>query len=732
MKKTILLLKLCFLGAFLPLTASAQVLPEKEKTILALNWERFMDKQNMVWHTLPTDRKDAPFMGNGKLGLMIYQDPEANALLFSTGHAEATNHQKDAGILGGELLPTGSFVLTPAGKIQKGTMTLDLWNAEATTEIWTDRGKITVLSFVHADEQVIINRITTEGDEPQPEWSWKPSAQEASESQRRSYKRRFVRSKTYPEGGISTFKSPSGGETAALWYLSRQKEAHTLYITINHAYPDTLATELGKSEFRMVLRKGFQRVRHAHRNWWHDFYSASFVTLPDGVVENFYWAQMYKMGSSMREEGLGILHGEPYAVYKRWPNRMWNFNVHSIYMPINGSNHNELAQPLENAFYSPLDQDSDTASSWKRVLARFARRNGKSAPAPVRERDKAIENGQLVWACQNLWAIYRHKMDDDLLRHKLYPLLSEATDRYIGQLHEEKDGYYHLTALYNRGQDTVTDNNFDLAMLRWGCQTMLSMSRRLQIEDPRIPEWQRILKKLAPLSLRDSVLAADRRHPELPLHLLSIYPLYTLNAEIEENRPLIHRSITEWVQQYGDKAGFPYVTASSLYAAERNGTEALKQLHRMIRKQVQANSMTQPDDYTPGLAGAQAVINMLVQSWNGTLRIFPAIDPEWKEVAFYHLRTEGAFLVSARRSNGKTDFVEVTNTAGELCTIELDFDHPAFETSRRIRITRIGDRTYNIPIRKGESVRIYPQEKAPDFEIHPVENGTGQYFGKKL
>lgn len=266
MKRIKHILGLCLLGLVLPMTGQAQVFPEKEKTTLALNWEGFMKGQNMLWNVLPTKRSEAPFMGNGKLGLMVYKDPDANALLFATGHAEATNHLKDATILGGELLPTGNFILTPAGKILKGQMELDLWNAETTTEIWTDRGKIKIISFVHADEQIIINRITTEGDEPQPEWNWKPAAQEESTSKQKEYKRRFVRSKVYPEGGISTFKSPSGGETAALWYLSRQKEANTLYITINHAYPDTVATELGKSEFRMVLRKGFNRVRHAHRN----------------------------------------------------------------------------------------------------------------------------------------------------------------------------------------------------------------------------------------------------------------------------------------------------------------------------------------------------------------------------------------------------------------------------------------------------------------------------------
>lgn len=694
------------IGLLWPQFASSQIRHEKEKTTLALNWEYFMSRQDMVWHVLPEKNREAPFMGNGKLGLMIYKKPESNSLLFVTGHAEASNKKNEKSILGSELLPTGSFELVLSGKILRGKMTLDLWNAETTTEIWTNKGKINITSFVHADEQVIINRITTEGKEPQPEWKWQP-AQKESKGAEKEYRRKLIRSKAYPEGGISIFKNPHGGETSALWYLSKKEEAHTLYITINHAYPDTLATELGKNEFRMVLRKGYKRVRHAHQNWWHDFYAASFVSLPDSRIENFYWAQMYKMGSAMREEGLTIIHGEPYIQHQIWPNKYWNFNVHSVYMPINGANHNELGTPLENAFYSTLVQNEKIQENWQKKSA-------QELPA-----------GQLIWACQNLWIIYRHKMDDQLLRYKLYPLLREAVNRYFPYLKEKNDGMIHLE------YDNKGNENFNLSMLRWGCQTLLSICRRLQIEDPQITRWQRILKRMTPLKLENGVLAGNSEVAGMPLHLLSIYPLYTLNVEMKGQEKLIHNSINEWVKTNENTENFPNVAAASFYCAEQHGKEALKYLNRMIDRQVSCNSMMRTESYTPGLGGAQVIQNMLIQSWNGILRIFPAIDPSWKNIAFFHLRTEGGFLVSAKKENGKTTFIEITNDMGELCTVALDFDNPTFDTSRHTRITRIADRIYNIPIKKGESVRIYPGKNKPEYEIRPVENHGSRYFGKK-
>ncbi|WJH36462.1 hypothetical protein N6H14_12245 [Paenibacillus sp. CC-CFT747] len=59
------------------------------------------------------------------------------------------------------------------------------------------------------------------------------------------------------------------------------------------------------------------------------------------------------------------------------------------------------------------------------------------------------------------------------------------------------------------------------------------------------------------------------------------------------------------------------------------------------------------------LSGAEAIHDMLLQSWGGTLRIFPAVPEEWQDAAFHDLRTEGAFLVSAMRKNGVTEWIRV-------------------------------------------------------------------------
>jgi hypothetical protein len=63
---------------------------------------------------------------------------------------------------------------------------------------------------------------------------------------------------------------------------------------------------------------------------------------------------------------------------------------------------------------------------------------------------------------------------------------------------------------------------------------------------------------------------------------------------------------------------------------------------------------------------------MLIQSWGGTIRVFPACPSAWKDAVFHNLRAEGGFLVSAERKNGKTAWVRIKSLAGEPCRIQID------------------------------------------------------------
>jgi hypothetical protein len=114
------------------------------------------------------------------------------------------------------------------------------------------------------------------------------------------------------------------------------------------------------------------------------------------------------------------------------------------------------------------------------------------------------------------------------------------------------------------------------------------------------------------------------------------------------------------------------------------------------------------------LGMANIVQNMLIQSWSdpaedksGPIRIFPAMPSEWKNAEFRDLRTEGAFLVSAKRRDGITQWVRIKSLAGEPCQIRPGISGEVqVKSSRRIKLKQMSPGTYEIDMKKGEEVLL--------------------------
>lgn len=64
---------------------------------------------------------------------------------------------------------------------------------------------------------------------------------------------------------------------------------------------------------------------------------------------------------------------------------------------------------------------------------------------------------------------------------------------------------------------------------------------------------------------------------------------------------------------------------------------------------------------------------MLLQSYGGLIKVFPAVPPAWKDVSFRTLRAEGAFLVSARREGGTVREVRIDSEKGGAAVLRNPF-----------------------------------------------------------
>ena len=120
--------------------------------------------------------------------------------------------------------------------------------------------------------------------------------------------------------------------------------------------------------------------------------------------------------------------------------------------------------------------------------------------------------GDLPWALNNCWSQYRYSMDDAMLREKIYPLLRRAVNLYLHMVEEGADGKLHLPPTYSPETGVFQDCNFDLALFKWGCHTLLKASKRLRIDDPLIPRWKEVVERLPdyPADEHGFMLGRDR------------------------------------------------------------------------------------------------------------------------------------------------------------------------------------------------------------------------------
>jgi alpha-L-fucosidase 2 len=103
-------------------------------------------------------------------------------------------------------------------------------------------------------------------------------------------------------------------------------------------------------------------------------------------------------------------------------------------------------------------------------------------------------------------------------------------------------------------------------------------------------------------------------------------------------------------------------------------------------------------------AFAQGVHEMLIQSYNDHIEIFPAVPQAWKNVSFHNLRTEGAFLVSAKKENGVTDEVSVTATQVSTLQLKIPFKIWVVKGIERKEIVDNGNGFSAVILKKGQTI----------------------------
>jgi hypothetical protein len=735
-----------------------------------IDYESFLARNDMVWDRIPNRWEVSPYVGNGNVGFLFYQaQGEAkNVVSIYAGRHDYYDHREP--YEGDELLwiyrsrlPLGHFNLESEGDITGVDLRLDLWNAELTGTIKTSKGSYAVRGFSHALHDVIY--FETDADHESIKVSWHPDVPKApvrSTLERGGPKGAGwdkMRTAPYEMPPVPTLIEKDGlrfcfqplyknrGEVTTGWEISGKESGRQVLISsIHHSFPAHNSMETVKNNLRKAKEiLADDTFFSTHRAWWNEYYPLSFLTINDPEKEAFYWIQMYKFASATRGNGPVMDLMGPWYHRTFWPMVWGDLNVELQYWTHLTANRLDVGSSLCNWF------DQHEAQLFKNVPDRWVDSAGLATlfPQDLVAKQGATVPDMLCWIMHNYWLHCEFEGDRERMRDGLFPKLRGVANSYLNYLKDNPvksdDGKIHIKNSWSpeypggRGQDI----NFTIGLMKWCFQTLLDINKEHNLNDPKATEWQNLIDNLVEFQIDENGLRIgkdipfDKPHRHYS-HLLPFYPLALITPEESDNAKMLRKTLDHWlyVIKHGEQkdsampfTGYTATGAASMYASLGDPDKAYEYLNFLIQhERVSPTTMYaegNPVIESP-LSFATCIHDMLLQSWGGTLRVFPAAPERWGDVAFEDLRGQGAFLVSAKKKDGVIQFVRVKSLKGNPCVVMTDIQNPVITIDGSpVTLTARKDGGYDVPITKGQ-VATFAIEQA-DMDIQPVPVGEEKH-----
>jgi hypothetical protein len=121
-----------------------------------------------------------------------------------------------------------------------------------------------------------------------------------------------------------------------------------------------------------------------------------------------------------------------------------------------------------------------------------------------------------------------------------------------------------------------------------------------------------------------------------------------------------------------------------------------------------SNYTYRPFTLEGNFACASGIQEMLLQSQDDIIRIFPSVPSSWKNISFRHLRAQGAFLVSAVKKEGKISEIRILPEQGGKLFILNPFKVKRIRVTGTIGAIKIRSGIFEIRTLKEHEVVIAP------------------------
>jgi len=442
----------------------------------------------------------------------------------------------------------------------------------------------------------------------------------------------------------------------------------------------------------------------SHIAWWNDYWNRSSVSIPDPVIERQYYLEMYKFACVARS------NTSPISLQAIWTADNGNLppwkgdlhhdlNTELSYWPGYTSNHLDLTASYTNWLWKIKEEN-------KRWTKHCFEVDGLNVPGVTTINGKPMGGWiqysnsptTVAWVAQHFYWQWKYSMDKKFLLEKVYPYFNEA-ELYFSKMLNKK-GYKNKLQLSSSPEyhdNTIKAwfkdfTNYDLSLVKSFYSQGIEVSNASYERKP--VEWIYQAQQLPEFDINETglTIAPNQNLEESHRHhaqLMAIYPLCQLDVDKANEKDVVEKSL-RWLEKIGTRnwCGYSFSWAACIYARAKEADNAVRQLQIFASNFCLPNSFHVNGDQKGGqyssftyrpftlegnFAFAQGVHELLIQTRDGHIEIFPAVPDEWKNVSFQSLRTEGAFLISAKKENGVPVSVKIVSEKGGTCNIKLPF-----------------------------------------------------------
>ncbi len=471
--------------------------------------------------------------------------------------------------------------------------------------------------------------------------------------------------------------------------------------------------------------EGVERLKAEKDAWFASFWARSFLKLGDDYLENIFYLRRYLMGIGSRGKYPVVFNGGLW----RWNRDVINWmtphhwNMQQQYWGLCAANDCDLMLPYLNTYFEMMPGMADLATTLggvprkKDAILLAEMHNFDGVMVDPRRADMRCNFTPAAQVALRFFEYWEYTGDKGFLAEKAYPFMKKAANFYLDKLawNSDKRCFEFRGSVFEDGGgrgpalNPLSDRNCIEALFT-SCiraATILDRDRKLILKWRNVLDhlWERRLieerdvegpviaacDEAGKYSARDWSVGGSIAFPEgiigiddagtpfgkaamnlirsLKGSMYSHHPVPIIAARMgdgDEALKLLKDGISE--MQYFPQGlffncrGYP----SDLY----NVKLQVNLLGGSGHPQLKWRDFFQCGMETISICGT-AMQEMLLQSNEGKIRVFPAIPSEWRDAPLaFKLLARGGFLVASERRNGSVGQVGIQSRLGGKCRLQ--------------------------------------------------------------